>query len=75
MKLPKLKQIKWQTWAAIAWLLVAGSVALYFLWSSLPMLALVFFVVGVGVGAIVLTVWAICTVSDFLNDVKYGYFG
>jgi hypothetical protein len=75
LKLPTLKQIKWQVWVAGAWLLVGGSVALYLLWSSLPLLVTVFFVAGTGVGAIVLTVWAICTVSDFLNEIKYGYFG
>ena len=67
----QLKQTSWKVWLAGGWLLGAGSVALYFLWSSLPLLALVFITVCLACGALTLTVWSICTMSDFYTDWKW----
>ena len=74
MKLPKLKQISWRQWCAIVWLFIVGGVALYFVWSMLPLLALALVFMACLMTLVGLTAWSIMTVSDFIDRIAYNRF-
>lgn len=68
--LKKLKSIPLKVWIAAVVLVTAVSMSLYFLWSILPLLALVIICVAAALVVGALIAWAVWTLVDFSKDIR-----